>query len=326
MERLKLEERILLANYRAIKMPFKEIGKRLGRDQGALCREYNRNKQRNGKYNPILADKMAHSRQKLKGKPPKIENNPKLQFYIIQKLALKWSPEQISGTIKKEGVFENVSHETIYQFIYSETGKTNLFHYLRSKRKQRLKRCFRKPSTSKIRFRVSIDERPKFINDKSTLGHWESDSVEFSNKKAYLSVQYERKSQFVSIHKVKDKSALSTLHALQDTVNSFFVQTITFDNGTEGAFHYKLKLPTYFCDPYCSWQKGGVENINKLIRQYLPRNTKIQDISHKHIQFIQDQLNNRPRKSLNFLSPLQFISSSNNNSNPSSSNNIALSP
>ncbi len=131
--------------------------------------------------------------------------------------------------------------------------------------------------------------------------------MEFSSKSAYLSVQVERYTGFVSIHKVSSKSAKHTLFALRQTKKNYNVFSLTFDNGSEGAWHYKLNLPTYFCDPYTSWQKGLVEYTNRLIRLFFPRNINPKTISHTDVAKVQLIINSRPRVYLNFKAPIHFI-------------------
>jgi IS30 family transposase len=210
-----------------------------------------------------------------------------------------------------------VSHETIYQYIYTGNGRfSGWYHYLRRGQRYRQPRQQRKRRKPKIPQRISIHDRPGEINTRQRYGDWETDSMVFSKQKDRLSVQYERKSQLVRIHKVQNGSAQATLDALRDSVESLpsaVWQSCTFDNGTEGVQHLQLTqdygIPTYFCDPYASWQKGGVENMNGLIRQYLPRSTNLSTTTDAVIQRIEDRLNNRPRKGLNYKTPNQVIQS-----------------
>ena len=151
---------------------------------------------------------------------------------------------------------------------------------------------------------------------KTTCGHWESDTVVCRKQKTALSVQYERKTQLLRLHKVRDRSAEATEDALRDTIASLPQQafrSITFDNGGEGSCHVRIRddygIQTFFCDAYASWQKGGVENINGLLRQYIPKDADLSRMTDEDISTIQEMLNNRPRKSLNYLTPDQAIAS-----------------
>ncbi|MFH1048224.1 MAG: IS30 family transposase [Patescibacteria group bacterium] len=211
-----------------------------------------------------------------------------------------------------------ISHESIYQYIYTSPYGNYLYHYLRYKNApKRQKRYARKPQKSFIPERISIHDRPEIINTRERFGDWESDSEIFRKQKSALSVQHERKSLLVRLRKVADRGSEETLEALRATIESLptkdLVKSITFDNGGEGAGHFKIRdeygITTYFCDPYKSWQKGGVENSNGLIRQYLPRTANLDMMTEDMIYEIQEKLNDRPRKKLNYSTPNEVINS-----------------
>lgn len=208
-------------------------------------------------------------------------------------------------------------HETIYQYIYEGAGQYEyLYPYLRHSKKRRTKRGKRKHKKAQIIERISIHNRPKIINTRERFGDFECDLIEGPRSgKAALSVHYERKSQHVNIYKVPNKTARETNEALLRTKESLpkgFMKSITFDNGCETAWHYILRyehnIDTFHCDPYSSWQKGGVENVNGLVRQYIPKGAKIEAYTDKQIKEIEDKLNNRPRKNLNYKTPNQVLS------------------
>jgi IS30 family transposase len=258
--------------------------------------------------------------QKRKGKKRKrkIESDENLKRYIVDELITnQYSPEQISGKLKNrlepKMNGKGISHETIYQFIYRGPGRfLGLYQYLRRGRKKRQRRYARKHRRNQpVSFMTPIRYRPADINEKKVFGHWESDTTICENRGEAVSVQYERSTQLCRLMKVIDKTAEATEGALRELVESTMVKSITFDRGGEGAHHYKLRLDydidTYHCDAYSSWQKGGVENLNGLIRQYLPRGTNLSHISHQQIYDIQEKLNNRPRKGLGYRSPNQCL-------------------
>lgn len=231
-----------------------------------------------------------------------------------------WSPEQIAGRLKTNPPpnlkKKKICLETIYQYIYdggTDYGGKPLYKYLRKKKLFRQKHYSRKPKKIMITDRISIHDRPEEINIKSEYGHWESDSVSCKYRKP-LSVQYMRKAMLLRISKLNNLKPESTNEAIIRTIDSlplYLIKSITYDNGMENSKHYELKeefdLETYFCDPYASWQKGGVENINGLIRQYLSRKTDLSTITDNDIYEIQEKLNNRPRKSLNYSTPNEII-------------------
>jgi len=255
----------------------------------------------------------------------------KLKNYVINSLKEWHSPEQISWrieTLKLESeLWWSVSHETIYNFIYNspEWKEQKLYQYLRRHRKKRIKYWSRRKWKKwwNIKNLIKISERDKniAIRDRKEIWHWESDSMIFVNQKYILSVQVERKSRFVFINKLKNKTAEETLKSLNDLYNYLnndvskywlnIVKTITFDRWLEWAYHYELNkkywIKTYFCNPYSSRQKWSVENMNMFIREYFPRNIDMNNITDDHIKYIQDKLNNRPRKCLNYLTPKEFL-------------------
>ena len=232
---------------------------------------------------------------------------PKLKEYVVQGLKNEWSPDVIAGKLKMSNLEQTISHESIYQYIYHKEGRhEGWYTYLRRGKSKRQKRHTRKTGKLCIPERISIHERPRYVDERKRYGDWESDSVIFSKQKIILSVQSERKAQ--------NKTAEETVNALIRTAESLpkeLFLTVTFDNGTEGAGHMKIKneygVDTYFCDPFASWQKGGVKNANKLIRHYLPRSTNLAALSDRDIYEIQEKLNNRPRKCLGYLSPNEVI-------------------
>ncbi len=291
----------------------RDIAKMLHRDHSVIVRELQRNTCRDGTYRANKSQEYADKRKSKKRKR-KLETDEELQRYLLkQMIEEQWSPEQISAEIKKRlepwMSGKGISHETIYQFIYEGQGRyMGLYQYLRRGRKKRQQRYARKHrGKQSISFITPIQYRPVDINERKEFGHWESDTTICEYRTEALSVQYERSTQLCRLTKVPDKGAESTEGALRDLIESLPVKSLTFDRGTEGANHWKLRLDygidTYHCDAYSSWQKGGVENLNGLIRQYLPRGIDLSQISHHQIYVIQEKLNNRPRKSLGFQSP-----------------------
>jgi len=298
------------------------IARSLRRDHRVIQREINRNKGNHSPYTAIVAQRICEERQEGKNRK-KLEKseNADLKKYVIDQMRKEdWSPEQIAGILKEqpppEANCKTISHESIYQYIYEGEGRYEyLYPHLRKGRSKRQRKCGRKSDKVAIPSRISIHERPQKINKKKEYGHWESDTLESERKcKENMSVQYERKAQLLRMNKVKDKTARETEEAIRKSIDSLpenLFKSMTFDNGKESATHTKLRkdynLKTYHCDPYASWQKGGVENINGLIRQYLPKHTNFSKLTDKDVYTIQEKLNNRPRKSLNYLTPNQVI-------------------
>jgi IS30 family transposase len=291
------------------------IARILRRDHTVLTRELKRNGSGDRKkYRADVAQRLCDKRvnQEHKGK---LDKYPELKKYVVDGLKEEWSPDVIAGKLKLSGAKQTISHESIYHYIYNKSARyEGLYKYLRQGQSKRQKRHTRKPCKLRIPQRISIHQRPEVVGERSRYGDWESDTVIFSKQKTALSVQSERKSKLIRMHKVQNKSSDETLNALVQTIESLpkeLFYTMTFDNGTEGAKHMVMKqdydIDTYFCDPFASWQKGGVENANKLIRYYLPRSTDLANLSNKDILDIQEKLNNRPRKCLKYLSPNEVI-------------------
>jgi IS30 family transposase len=316
MTHLTFEER------KCIERMLKEgIGKRaiariLKRSHSSILQEISRNQMSYEKsYEAETAHERFLKRQNKKGKVKKLEKDEDLKSMVINHLQEDFSPEQTAGFIKLMGA-KTISHETIYQFIYSEEGrKLKLWLKLRHRKyPRRQKRGTRKTKYKiTIKERISIDERPKEANERMEIGHLETDTIIFSKQPRVVSVQADRKTQKCALTLLENKTAEETKYALKRAIEDEYgaenVQTITHDNGTENAKHMEIReeyqVGTYFCRPYASWQKGLVENINKLIRQYLPRNMNISQLTQDDLNMIQEKLNNRPRKSLKYFTPNQ---------------------
>jgi IS30 family transposase len=275
-------------------------------------------------YKAELAHKKFLRNQLLKRNKDKIETNIKLQEYIIFKLKDDWSPEEISWRLK---LFNNdkdldnyiwyVCFETIYKFIYSKNWlKLLLPKLLRRHKAKRTKWYSRKSKSSEIiKDKVSIHDRPEVINKRKRIGDFESDSVIFPNQKQVLNVNVDRRTRILRFDLVKDKTAMSSIAVQKRIIYEFEeywldVFSFTYDNWTENVYHTELHqfwVKTYFCDTYSSWQKWTVENMNMFIRQYLPRNIDLSKLTVQDLHNIQEKLNNRPRKCLNYLSPNEFF-------------------
>jgi IS30 family transposase len=296
----------------------RDIGKVMKRAHTILSREIRRNGDNRKKYRADTAQ-ILHEKRKHKQHKGKLDKYPELKEYVVEGLKNEWSPDVIAGRLKddrpKKLNGKTISHESIYHYIYNKDGRfEGLYKYLRQGQDKRHKLHTRKSPKLPIVERISIHQRPQVVGDRTRFGDWESDSVIFSKQKTALSVQSERKSKLIRIHKVANKTAEETKYALVKTIESLpseMFKTITFDNGGEGARHVEIRneygVETFFCDPFASWQKGGVENANKLIRQYLPRDTDLDKLTDLDIYVIQEKLNDRPRRCLGYRSPNEVI-------------------
>jgi IS30 family transposase len=309
-------EREQIESYLRMRKKKKWIAEKLKRDYSVIKREIKRNSGEHTPYVAKLAQEYADRRKKItnKRKLEKYENQ-ELVNYVKEKLNENWSPEQIDGRLKSDNLElkskdKTISYESIYKWIYDGKGRFGGFYKnLRRKQSKRIKKCSRKNRGILIKNRVSIKERPEIVDKREVFGYWETDSVIFLGK-SILSVQYERKSMLARIHKCEDKTALNSELALRKSIESLpkcLWLGITRANGTENVLHYQTDVPSYFCDPYSSWQKGGVENLNGLIREYFPKRSNLDIIQENEIYLVQEKLNNRPRKKLNYLTPNEVI-------------------
>lgn len=297
----------------------KWIAKKLNRDYSIIKREIKRNSGEHLPYVAAEADYYAARRRKKTNKR-KLEKwqNEELKNYVEKRLCENWSPQEIAGTLKEhppEGLEgcqnKTVSYESIYNWIYYGEGRFGgLYKKLRRKQKVRQRRFARKKQVKAlIKERIPIALRPKIVEQRKRIGDWETDSMIFSGN-SILSVQFERKSKLCRLHKCEDKTAERSEEALRDSIESLpriFWQTITRDNGSENALHQQTEVSSYFCDTYCSWQKGGVENLNGLIREYFPKKFNLDKVTVEEVLAVQERLNNRPRKALNYLTPNEVL-------------------
>ncbi len=289
------------------------ITKALNVHRSTLYREVKRNSKPRGSYEALYANEYAEIRKERFSKRRKL--NPEMIRFIRDKLEnVQWSPEQIKGYCDKDNI-PMVSHERIYQFIYEDKANGgSLYKHLRCGKKKRKNR-YGKHKNRKIviKNKVSIDERPDVINNKQRYGDWEIDTIVGREHKGAIVTLVERKSSFILIRKLKSKNAT---HLATETIRLLapykdLVHSITSDNGTEFAKHEyiskKLNTKFYFAHPYSSWERGLNEYSNKLVRQYIPKKSNFDDFNIVDILRINDKLNNRPRKLLNFNKPIDVF-------------------
>ena len=286
----------------------KIICERIGISQSTLCRELKRNCGKHGKYTWQLAHQKAMERRE------RVCSNRMTPPYIVHK-ALRllreedWSPKQISGYLKLNGIF--ISHERIYQEIRSdETGE--LKKHCRHKMKYRRRKVHKRKISGRtlIPNRISIHQRP-IEADGTRFGDWEMDLVIGKGQKSAVLTMVERKTnmflQCKLTSKKPDAVAMAAWRLLLPYKTN--VLTITTDNGTEFMNHEwlakRIGATVYFADPFCSGQKGAVENANKLFRQYFPKGTDFREVEQAFLDKIQAKINRRPREKLNFSSPLE---------------------
>ena len=311
------EERDIIAVLRAQGVKPSEIAQVMGRHKSTICRELKRNK--SPVYNVYLSHRAHNRAVKRKGHAahrPRLKNEV-IMNYVMEKLNLGLSPEQVAGRISHELAGESISHEAIYQFIYAKEtlNHMDLRPCLLRRHRRRLQRGYsRKHKKPHIPERLSIHERPACVNDRSEPGHWEVDTMICRQSTPSLAIALERASRYLQITKLAAKTARELRRALIRRLNrhpDHMRKTITYDNGSENCEHILINqilgTHSYFCEPYHSWEKGSVENAIGLIRRYLPKKTDFATISHEQLKQIEDLLNNRPRKVLNYKTPKEVF-------------------
>jgi len=272
-----------------------------------ISRELKRNRGLRG-YRPKQAHQFALSRRKKFKYRIEASTWTRVEILIRQ----EWSPEQISGWLKKNCDFQ-ISHEWIYQHILKDKlVGGDLYRHLRCQKKRR-KRYGRNDRRGKLNNRVSIDERPGIVDTRQRLGDWEVDTIIGKGHRQAIVSLTERKSRLALLRKVERKTAQAVSDAVIELLETLPVQThtITADNGKEFADHERIArdlcAKVFFAHPYSSWERAANENMNGLIRQYFPKKHNFATITETEIEIVMDRLNNRPRKCLGFKSPIQVF-------------------
>ena len=287
----------------------KEVAARVGVSPSTISRELRRNCCEQ-EYDPQNAHHKAIKRkQQASGCARKM--TPIVIKYIEQKLREKWSPEQISGYMQRIAYHTPVSHETIYKYVWADKKRGGALHrHLRHQGKSYNYNRGSRNGRGCIPNRVDIKERPARVDSKQDVGDWEVDTLIGKRHKGVLLTLVDRRSKRVLIETIHNKKALNAtfgivqcLHRLPVTV----VRTLTFDNGKEFAKHRVIAeffdAKCYFATPYHSWERGLNEHTNGLIRQYFPKSKDLSNLTAKELRFVEDQLNDRPRKELGFKTP-----------------------
>jgi len=287
----------------------KMIAEAIDKHKSVVSRELKRNTNLKGKYFFEYAQDMAEMRKERMKNPRKL--TPELKKKIIFLIKEDWSPQQIEGRLKLENQ-PFVSHETIYKIIRIDKQEGgDLYKHCRHKLKHRKRPVGKKIG---IKNRVSIDQRPDIVDTGQRFGDWEIDTIVGENNRGAIVTTVERKSDFLLMEKLeKGKNATELTKVVFRLLFAYInhVHTITGDNGTEFADHENiaklLKTKFFFTHPYASYEKGNIENENKLVRQYIPKKTNFDTLKDQDIKQIQYKINNRPRKKLNFYSPKEIF-------------------
>jgi len=323
---LTLDERIKIEIEYQGGRNFREIARILGngRSASAMCREVDgKPRKGRGKYQAYIAHNKACVRREKRGKRPRLKNKL-IQDYTAEKMKLGWSPEQISLRLPIDHKGQKISYEAIYQFVYAQIhregngtlreGCEDLRPYLPRRRKRRATKGFRKIRKLAMPILPSIEDRPKEVDKRKEIGHWEDDTMVSRKSTCRLKTVNERVSGLVLIRKMKNGSVEESNCAILEKLEKIpspYRQTLTRDRGTEN-FGYKeieraLEISCYFAHPYSSYERGSNENANGLIRRFLPKETDFAKVTDKEVAHVEYLLNSRPRKRLEGLTPYEVF-------------------
>jgi IS30 family transposase len=306
-----VEQRCEIARRRQAGESLRQIAAALDCAPSSIARELKRNGC--SAYRPGYADQQAHARR---WRGSKLLRHPDLQQQVLEGLALQWSPETVAARLRAQGV--RISYESIYRFIAAQIARTNDYswrHYLPRGKSKRGRRPRKGGSPAEhIRQRVALAKRPVEASDRRQPGHWEADLMLFSTYGQAVLAVHERTSRLTALVQQPSKAAAptaETLCRLLAPLPPALRRTLTFDNGTEFAFHYtvrdRLGVQTFFCDPHAPWQKGGVENAIGRLRRWLPRRTDLRTLPPDRLLHLAQLYNHTPRKCLNFRTPAEVF-------------------
>ncbi|MDN3651667.1 IS30 family transposase [Thalassotalea ponticola] len=314
---LSLAEREEISRGLASNLSFRAIARKLGRAPSTISREVRRHgglKQ----YRANKADAAAWENAK-RPKPCKLSGNKALCSIIARKMKAAWSPQQISGWLKRkypDNEEFHVSHETIYKTLYIQTRgalKKELQKHLRTQRAVRRSKSatLKGKGLGKIKDAIPISERPASVEDRAVPGHWEGDLIQGSHN-SYIVTLVERHSRYVMLAKIPNNKTSTVIKALIKQAQKLpmeLYKSLTWDLGSELSNHKEFTLATdikvYFCDPKSPWQRGSNENTNRLLRQYFPKGTDLGVHSQLRLNQVARQLNERPRKTLEYETPAE---------------------
>ena len=313
-EQFSLEERCTLSRHSQAGKTIRQIAAAMDRAPSTIARELKRNRGTQVGYQPAYAEQQAKSRR---WRGSRLLRDGALQAEVLKRLGQGWSPAQVCGRLKKENKRGVISYESIYRFIDAQIRRTNDFSWRHYLPRGKSKRGWRGPRggspVDHIEGRVSIERRPAYIHKRRQPGHWEGDLMLFAKYGQAVLVTHERRSRLLLVSRQPSKAAEPVARKLIDLFSSLptpLRRTITFDNGTEFAYHYrlhKLSMRTFFCDPHAPWQKGGIENAIGRMRRGLPRKTDLATLSDDRLIDLVCSYNHTPRKCLNYQTPAEVF-------------------
>ena len=311
-------ERCVIYHLILFGLPKAEIARRLKRSASTISREIKRNANAMGQYLYDYAERRTRQRRLAAASRPRIDDAV-LMAHVEAKIKSEWAPEQIAGRLKTKPPThlkgKTISHSTIYRWIWSDPQRAeSLKKYLRVGYKKRRK-VYGKPSKrGQIPNRVSIEERPEIVEERSRIGDWEGDTIVGKGRSGYVMTNVDRLSLYLVARKVQRATAQAVADAIYQAMRRMPAdkrKTETFDNGREFSKHETiarlLNMDVYFAHPYSSWERGTNENTNGLLRQYLPKSRDFATLTAAELARYVWQLNNRPRKCLNYKTPAEVF-------------------
>lgn len=319
--RLSPKERESISNLLSQGLTITEISNSIGRDKSTISRELRRNRGYPGGYSAIDAQFISQLRSsERRSGYRKLNHNPVLVKYIKKKLSLRWSPQQISMSLKNEYPEDKsmqVSHETIYTYIYvlgKGSLKKELIRHLRHSKNERGPKIKAGRGKGRIPEMISIEERPVEVESRTIPGHWEGDLIIGAKQASALGTIVERTTRTVILVPLKGRDATTVRKSFAKELKKLPQQmrlSMTYDQGIEmnqhRLFTRETNIKVYFAHPHSPWERGTNENTNMLIRDYFPKGTDFRTISRRRIKEVQKQLNERPRKALNWSTPKEVF-------------------
>lgn len=320
-QRITLLEREEISRQIASRISKQQIARNLDRSPSTISREIQRNVVNQIFYRACFAQQYCHKMRHQLRKNHKLANNRPLRKKILYYLHKKWSPEQIAKRLKflyPNDIQMHISHETIYSYIYVQpkgTFRCRLISYLRRSRKYRRKKTKDRSKLGGIQDYFSIEERPEEVKDRTVPGHWEGDLMIGRRNMSAIGTLVERTTRMTFIVKLNSQDAINVRKAFANEFRHLpkgLKKTLTYDQGGEMAQHKIFTRDTniivYFAHPHSPWERGTNENTNSLLRQYFPQGTDFSKISKLKLKNVQDELNDRPRKTLGWHTPHEKFS------------------
>ena len=296
----------------------REMAELLGKSPAAICQELKRNpaNTKTGYDARIARENTKNRRLIANNRFKKIGNNKWIENYIIKKIKKYWSPEQISGKIKRKwpnNESRHIGKDSIYKYIYEK--RKDLVKYLRCKKgKYRRRKGTRiREKEREMQKKKRIEQRPEIVEEKKRIGDWEGDTI-VGKEKSHILTHVDRKSGYGMADKLlrgfAELTRIKTMERFSKIPNDK-KHTITYDNGSTFAEHKfteeQTKIDIYFANPYHSWERGCNENFNGLLRQFFPKKSSFVNIKQEYIEKVVKLINNRPRKRLNYCTPAEVF-------------------